>query len=101
MAFSKSFAKTTEKSVYPKWIEVYLTEEEEREEEKKCRVENVRLMKECLEDARKIFASEKLKGYETSLITLAVALFEKRASHVIYWKESKAKEKFDKKNSKE
>jgi hypothetical protein len=101
MAFSKSFAKTTEKSVYPKWVEVYLTEEEEREEEKKCRVENVRLMKECLEDARKIFASEKLKGYETSLITLAVALFEKRASHVIYWKESKAKEKFDKKNSKE
>ena len=101
MAFSKSFAKTTEKSVYPKWIEVYLTEEEEREEEKKCRVENVRLMKECLEDARKIFASEKLKGYETSLITLTIALFEKRASHSVYWKENKAKEKFDKKNSKE
>jgi hypothetical protein len=101
MAFSKSFAKTTEKSVYPKWVEVYLTEEEEREEEKKCRVENVRLMKECLEDARKIFASEKLKGYETSLITLTIALFEKRASHSVYWKENKAKEKFDKKNSKE
>jgi len=98
MAFSKSFAKTTEKSVYPKWIEVYLTEEEEREEEKKCRVENVRLMKECLEDARKIFASEKLKGYETSLITLTIALFEKRASHSVYWKENKAKEKFDSKN---
>ena len=101
MAFSKSFAKRTEKSVYPKWVEVYLTEEEEREEEKKCRVENVRLMKECLEDARKIFASEKLKGYETSLITLTIALFEKRASHSVYWKENKAKEKFDKKNSKE
>jgi hypothetical protein len=101
MAFSKSFAKTTEKSVYPKWVEVYLTEEEEREEEKKCKAENVRLMKECLEDARKIFASEKLKGYETSLITLTIALFEKRASHSVYWKENKAKEKFDKKNSKE
>jgi hypothetical protein len=101
MAFSKSFAKTTEKSVYPKWVEVYLTEEEEREEEKKCREENIRLIKECIDDAKKIFAGEKLKGYETSLITLAIALFEKRASHAVYWKESKAKEKFDKKNSKE
>jgi len=34
MAFSKSFAKTTEKSVYPKWTEVFLTDDEEREEEK-------------------------------------------------------------------
>jgi len=98
MAFSKSFAKTTEKSVYPKWIEVFLSEEEERGEEQKCRHENIRLMKECLEDAKKIFASEKLKGYETSLITLAIALFDKRASHAVYWKENKAKEKFDSKN---
>lgn len=98
MAFSKSFAKTTEKSVYPRWIEVFLTEEEEREEEKKCREENIRLMKECVDDAKKIFASEKLKGYETSLINLAIALFDKRASHAVYWKENKAKEKFDSKN---
>lgn len=98
MAFSKSFAKTTEKSVYPKWVEVFLSEEEEREEERKCREENIRLMKECIDDAKKIFSSEKLKGYETSVITLAIALFDKRASHSVYWKENKAKEKFDSKN---
>jgi hypothetical protein len=98
MAFSKSFAKTTEKSVYPKWVEVYLTEEEEREEEQKCRHENIRLMKECLEDAKKIFSESKLKDYQTNVISIAVALFEKRASHSVYWKENKAKEKFDSKN---
>jgi len=98
MAFSKSFAKTTDKSVYPKWVEVFLTEEEEREEEKKCRQENIRLMKECLEDAKKIFSESKLKDYQTNVISIAVALFEKRASHAIHWKESKAKEKFDSKN---
>lgn len=96
MAFSKSFAKTTDKSIYPKWVEVFLTEEEELEEERKCREENIRIMRECIADARKIFASEKMKGYETSIISMAIALFEKRASHSVYWKESKAKEKFDK-----
>jgi hypothetical protein len=98
MTFSKSFAKTTDKSVYPKWIEVFLTEEEEREEERKCRQENIRLMKECLDDAKKIFSESKLKDYQTNVISIAIAFFEKRASHAIYWKESKAKEKFDSKN---
>ena len=28
---------------------------------------------------------------------LAVVLFEKRSSHVVFWKESKAKEKFENK----
>jgi hypothetical protein len=101
MTFSKSFAKTTDKSVYPKWIEVFLTEEEEREEERKCRQENIRLMKECLDDAKKIFLESKLKDYQTNVISIAVALFEKRASHVVYWKESKAKDKFDQKERKE
>ena len=100
MTFSKSFAKTSEKSVYPKWIEVFLTQEEEQGEEKNCREENIKLMKECVDDARKIFSDKKLKDYQTDVIRLSVALFEKRASHVIYWKESKAKEKFDKENIK-
>jgi len=101
MAFSKAFAKTTDKSMYPKWTEMFLTAEEEREEEKKCREENIRIMKECVDDAKKIFSDKKLKDYQTDVIRLAVALFEKRASHAIYWKESRAKDKFDSKNSKE
>jgi hypothetical protein len=101
MAFSKSFAKTTDKSVYPKWIEVFLTEEEELEEEKKSREENIQIMKECISDAKKIFSEQKLKDYQTDVIRVAVALFEKRASHAIYWKESKAKDKFDEKERKD
>ena len=95
MAFSKAFAKTTDKSVYPKWIEVFLTENEEKEQEELCRKENIKLMKECVSDAKKIFEEKKLKDYQTDIIRLSVALFEKRASHSVYWKESKAKEKFD------
>ena len=96
MAFSKSFAKSTDKSVYPKWVEVFLSEKEESEQENNCRTENLKLLAECVEDAKKLFSDKKLKDYQTDIIRVAVALFEKRASHAIYWKESKAKEKFDK-----
>jgi len=96
MTFSKTFPKTTDKSVYPKWIEVFLTESEEEEQETLCRRENIRLMKECIEDAKSIVKEKNLKDFQTNMISIAIALFEKRASHVVYWKESKAKEKFDK-----
>ena len=95
MAFSKSFPKRSDKSVYPKWEDVFLSEDEERGVESEARHENIRLMRECLSDAKKILADENLKGYETSLIDLAVALFDKRASHAVFWKENRAKEKFD------
>jgi len=54
-------------------------------------------MKECIEDAKLIMKEKGLKDYQTDLIHMAISLFEKRASHSIYWKESKAKEKFDEK----
>ncbi len=98
MVFSKSFAKTTDKSVYPRWIEVYLSEQEEREQEETCRKENILLLKECIDDAKKIFKDKTLKDYQTDVVRAAIALFEKRASHSVYWKESKAKEKFDAQN---
>ena len=44
---------------------------------------------------KKIMQEKSLKSYQTDLIHIAISLFEKRASHSIYWKESKAKEKFD------
>ena len=47
------------------------------------------------EDAKAIMQEKGLRDYQTDLISIATALFEKRASHVIYHKESKAKEKFD------
>jgi hypothetical protein len=98
MAFSKSFAKSSDKSVYPKWVEIFLTDKEELEEEENCKKNNIKLMKECISDAKKIISDSKLKDYQTDVINVAIALFEKRASHAIYHKENKAKEKFDKEN---
>jgi hypothetical protein len=95
MPFSKSFPKQSKTSAYPQWEEITLTDTEEKAEEQKSRVENIKLFKECIEDAKAIMKEKGLKDYQTDLINIATALFEKRSSHVIYWKESKAKEKFD------
>lgn len=97
MGFVKSFPKTTDKTVYPKWEEIALTEAEEKLEEEKARNENIKLMKECIEDAETIFKEKKLKSYQTDIVNVAISLFEKRASHSVYWKERKAREKFDEK----
>jgi len=98
MAFSKSFPKTGEK--YPVWEEVYLTEEEEREQESKAKKENVVLMKDCIDSAKTIISEKGLKEYQTDVVNMAIALFEKISSHSVYWKENKAKEKFDEQVSK-
>jgi len=95
MPFSKSFPKQSKTSTYPQWEEVTLNEAEEEAEEQKARTENIKLMKECIEDAKSVMKDKELKDYQTDLIHMAISLFEKRASHSIYWKESKAKEKFD------
>lgn len=96
MPFSKSFAKTSDKSPYTKWIEVYLTESEDLEQDELARQVNIKLMKECIADAKNIIETENLKRYQMDLVNIAISLFEKRASHSIYFKEHKAKEKFDK-----
>lgn len=97
MAFSKSFPKTSEKSSYPKWVEVYLTEEEEKNQEVVARDDHIRLMRECVDDAKRIIEDKDLNRYQSDLVQIAVAFFEKRASHEIYFKERKTKEKFDSK----
>jgi hypothetical protein len=100
MGFSKSFPKTSDKSVYPKWVEVFLTDAEEKQVEHESRDENVRLMKECIDDAWAIFRDKRLKNFQTNVIDTAIALFEKRASHLVWRKEALCKEKFDKLNKK-
>ena len=68
LAFSKTFPKTTDKSVYPKWIEVYLTDLEEREEELNARKKNIEIMKECVDDAKKIIDDKKYLPLQEILI---------------------------------
>jgi len=96
MVFSKSFPRTTDKSNYPTWEEIFLTTEEETKQEKNCRDKNIILMKECIEDAKNLFSEKNLKDFQSDVIKTAISLFEKRASHEVFWKESKAKDKFDK-----
>ena len=98
MAFSKSFPKTIEGSAYPKWEEVFLTDEEEREIEKQAREENIKIMQECIDDAKSLIEEKGFKGFKEDILKVAIPLFEKRASHNVYWKESRCKEKFDELN---
>jgi hypothetical protein len=95
MPFSKSFPKTSKTSTYPQWEEVSLTEAEEKIIEQKSRTENIKLFKECLADSKSILIEKGLNESNSDIIHVAIALFEKRASHEIYWKENRAKEKFD------
>jgi len=95
MPFSKSFPKQSKTSTYPQWEEISLTDEEEREQEQKSREENIKLVKECIEDAKSILIEKGLNESNSDIINIAIALFEKRSSHEVYWKENKAKEKFD------
>ncbi len=94
MAFSKTFPKTIPGSNYPLWEEVFLTSAEELQVEEECKKTNFQLLDECLRDAKMLTIKNGMNEDE-NIVRLAVALFEKRASHVVFWKESKAKEKFD------
>ncbi len=98
MAFSKSFPKTLEGVSYPKWIEIYLSENEESEVEEKTRLDNKELMIKCIEDAKDIARLSQLNNYQSDIINMAISLFEKLASHSVYAKERRCKDKFDKKN---
>ena len=98
MAFSKTFPRTITGSNYPLWEEVCLTGQEEEEAEESCRKENFKLLDECLQEG-KVLAIKHGINEDSIRAQLAIALFEKRASHVVFWKESKAKEKFDEKQS--
>ena len=98
MAFSKTFPKTIPGSNYPQWEEITLSSEEEKAAAEKSAKENFQLLDECLKDA-KILAIKHSINTDENVAQLGIALFEKRASHEVFWKESKAKEKFDQKNS--
>ncbi|MFC1753162.1 hypothetical protein ACFL96_07175 [Thermoproteota archaeon] len=96
----KSFPKTIEGSTYPQWEEITLTEKEEFIEEQKARRDNISLMRKCIEDAKKLMDNEGMAEYQSDVLGIALTLFRKRSSHVVYWKDRRCKEKFDLKNGK-
>ena len=95
----KAFPKAVEGSNYPVWDEITLTPKEEFVEEQKARRENIALMKRCVEDAKKMMEKEGMAEYQSDVLGIALALFRKRASHVVYWKDNRCREKFEFKNS--
>lgn len=99
MAFSKRFPKDKPGSPYTTWEEITLTQEQEKSINSQQRKENNVLMKECLQDAKELFKELSLKDFQTDITNTAIALFEKRASHLVYWKEEEAKKVFDTKNT--
>jgi hypothetical protein len=97
MGFKKSFRQTSDKSAYPKWVEVELTEDEEKEAAKKARQKNVKIMMQCVDDARLVADEKDLDS--PAVQEIAKSLFDKRASHTVFHKERRAREKFDKEQS--
>ena len=95
MPFSKTFPKKDPNSSYPVWEEIYLTQQEESVAEELCSKENFKLLDQALNEAKMMAIKHGLNTDENR-IKLAIALFEKKASHAVFWKENKAKEKFDK-----
>jgi len=91
MTFAKRFPKDRKGSPFASWEEVELSPEEERDVEELHRQESVRIMRECIADSQKISADLK-----TDVTAIAVALFNLRASHVVYRKEDRAKQKMEK-----
>jgi len=96
MVFVKSFPKRGESRAYPEWVDVALTDGEERAVEQKAREENIRLFKECLDDAREVIREKQLKPFDDNLIEITKTLFDKRASHAVFWKENACRDKFEK-----
>ncbi len=101
MAFTKPFPRRSEKSAYPMWEDITLTDEQEKQAEEDARKANLEIMSKCIDDARKLFIDKNMRDYQTNVVQVAIALFEKLASHAAFWKENKAREIFlEKKNKK-
>lgn len=96
MAFSKRFPKDVPGSRFPEWVDVSLTDAQEAKVEAEAREEHIALMKECLADAYQVLKDKELKDYQTNVVQMAVALFDKRASHVVWHKEEAARLQFEK-----
>ncbi len=96
MAFSKTYPRELPGTKIPKWEEVFLTAQEEREREQVARQENHYLMRQCIADAKNILKTEKLINIQSHVLQMGMTLFRKRASHVVFYKEQKCKEKFQK-----
>jgi hypothetical protein len=100
MTFSKAFPKKVEGVSYPIWEDVSLLKDEELSASEKARLDNIKIMKECLTDSKQMFSELNLSNYQSDVVRVACYMFDKRASHEVFYKEEMCKEKFEKKYNK-
>lgn len=94
MVFSKSFPREIDGSHYPRWEEIFLSAQEEREREQVARQDNLYLIRQCVADARNVIKDEKLMDMQSHVLNIALALFNKRAKHTVFYKEEECQKKF-------
>lgn len=94
MVFSKSFPRTVDGSNTPIWEEMFLTAQEERQAEQVARQENLFLIRQCIADARNVLKDEHMMDMQSHVLSIGLAIFKKRASHAVFYKEEQCKEKF-------
>lgn len=97
MGFKKRLPYQKAEGSYTSWIEIELDEETEKNAEDKARDDHIKQYKECLDDAREIALSSGVKAFDQNVINIANTLFEKRSSHVAYYKEDAAQDMFNEK----
>jgi hypothetical protein len=96
MVFSRTFPREIPGSNFPKWEEMFLSAQEEREREQVARQENLFLVRQCIADARNILKDEKMMDMQSHVLSLGIALFKKRSNHAVHYKEELCKDKFQK-----
>ena len=79
------------------WKDVSITPEQEEEVKAETRTLHNALMVQCINDAKEVVRKAFPNGEMSHVLhcNVAVALFEKRASHVQFTREKKAKKVFD------
>ena len=94
MVFSKTYPREIPGSNSPKWEEMFLSAQEEREREQVARQDFLFLIRQCIADAKNLLKDESMMDMQSHVLSIALALFKKRASHAVYYKEERCKEKF-------
>ena len=93
--FTKSFPKDINGATV--WQEINLSTYEEKKVEKDSREDQVSLLLECLRDAKEIMDKAHFEYHQSQRLSIALSLFGKRSSHVVFKKEEKCREKFNSK----
>jgi hypothetical protein len=95
VVYSRSYPRQDESGA-PRWVEIFLSAQEEREREQIARQENLYLVRQCLSDARNVIKSEQLMDMQSHVLSIALALFKTRAQHASEYKDELCRQKFEK-----